>query len=1261
MERHEESEKNSRLKRGALWPSGFYVGLAAAATCIMVYLLIGRYGQADKDTEAESERLSRVVRTHDQRMRMALGEMTDSIVQGITADTLDAIENAVAKLRKKDDYSFYLFSHGELRYWHNAQLPTPNLTPGKIRTPIHTASNGCYYTCRRDTGDLTIMALLRVRCTFPYDNDYLTDSYHPSFGLPQAAGLTTCHTDSGVDVCGPDGAYLFSVTKVWERMAPLWLSALSVALLIVIFLALLWSVRCVVVEMSQRGRITVGLTVAFALILVVYGLMLALGTPTGLDNYSIFSVLVFSYDWWVPTLWNLMLLAVCTLHWGYLFFRIVDSEVGKSDFITDGRTACNWPLWAWLVAHILVALLAFVAVNGFIELIVRHSQGLAFYAGEVDMSAEAVTKVIIIGTAFMAFTLIEERVAVAFAVGTDWRTGACYLAAASGIAALVGNFAYDAHGAIIGLGFAILGVVFYLMKKSSPESMRFSHFVWIVMLTSGCTLVRTTQLNESKEQACRQLMASNLASQMMREDDPIAEQLLPQIHNALVNDSTLRALMSAHTLSHDQIYTYVRNRFFNGYFSRYDMQVIPCRGTGSTIQMTNNGDIADCVAYFGQLVDAHGRRLPKAPHFYCLDDGDGRPCYIGHLIYDKEAPRPTDSPNRLYIQIILKTKSQAVGYPELLTNKRDHLGENMMKGYSYAKYVGKQLAFHYGTFDYPITVRLSADHRPIMPSDKTYSHQMVTPSAGQTIIISYPRLSIQNILTCFSYMFLILLVVSTLVIVAASGSRRTFIGRMSISERIHAGLVFFITAFFAVICVVSGYQAVGQYEEDSKRHLSAAMSAYSISLGDELYDYAPQELRPSAATASEVDYILQRVSNSTGVDAHLYDSHGQLLGTSRRELFLSGIAAPLMNSEALDILRQGEMSEAFVAEHIGSMVHYASYSPLHNNAGELLGYVGVPFFNDVKAMRAQVISSIVPISSSLMFIIILSIVASYIIARGITRPLVELRDVIKRVDLNSDDAKLNYPYDDEVGQVVTAYNRMTDKLSDQAEKLAATERESTWREMARQIAHEIKNPLTPMKLSVQYLLKVWDTRRENFEPMLRKTSQTLIEQMDQLASVASQFSGIAKMKQAEPVRMDLAAKISATATLFSRTDEAEITYNGAQEGIFVKADPDLLTSVFNNLIKNAQQSASDGRRVNITVALTANGDTATVTVADDGDGIRPEVRDKIFRPNFTTKSTGMGLGLAITKTIVDNTGGTITFETAEGRGTTFRVEIPQCQ
>ena len=212
--------------------------------------------------------------------------------------------------------------------------------------------------------------------------------------------------------------------------------------------------------------------------------------------------------------------------------------------------------------------------------------------------------------------------------------------------------------------------------------------------------------------------------------------------------------------------------------------------------------------------------------------------------------------------------------------------------------------------------------------------------------------------------------------------------------------------------------------------------------------------------------------------------------------------------------------------------------------------------------------------------------------------------------------------------------------------------------MARQIAHEIKNPLTPMKLSIQYLLKCWDSRRDNFEPMLKKTAQTLVDQIDQLSAVASQFSGIAKMKQAEPVVYDLAARLSATATLFGRAEEAEVTYDGPQEGVMIKADPDLMTSVFNNLIKNAQQSAADGRKVNIAVALSTDPSNATVTVTDNGDGIPDAIREKIFRPNFTTKSTGMGLGLAITKNIVDNSGGDISFATEVGRGTTFTVVLP---
>lgn len=1251
-----ENSVGGRLNKLSRWPLDCVTGLLAAMISIAAYLFVGHIGRPSENVTKEGERLSDIVKTHDGRMSLGLDKIAKALCDSCAADTLLALERVARNTSAEGgDYCYYVFRNGELRFWHNAMLPAASLTPGQIKTPMTVADNGFYYVRQRAEGECVICILLRVRSTFPYSNDYLNDEFEPSFRLPTTSGIAMSPTDGGVDVQAPGGRYLFTVMMPWATSLPCWAIWLSIASLITFTIAMLWAAGRYVREALRCGTGAIAAVArALPFYLTVYCVMLILTPPWSEDGLLMFSAYDFSYDWWLPSYWILASIAVCNLHCGYTLFRI--SDIDRFGIQRHGRMSA----YATVGALTAICTASYIIANGMIETLVSHSRGLSFYAGEIDLSETSIVKISVIGAAVIAFIFTAERAVavITSAAGTTARLVS--LCAGTVITAVAGALALDAGGASIGIGFAVLCVAIYFTQKASARTIKFSHFVWLMLLTSGFTLMRMTQLNESKEHSYRQLLASNLSFQMVREDDPIAEQLLPQVYASMRSDTLLAELMAADDLSHDRLYTHIRNRYFNGYFSRYDLQVIPCRGSASTIQLTTSGDVADCVSYFDMLTSSIGRRLPDAHDFYCLYDGDSRPCYMAKLNFDHSARSASATPNRLYIQILLKSTPRTAGYPELLTNKRDIMSYGKMKGYSYAKYDKSRLTFHHGDFDYPANVRLTADGTAIMPSSSEASHYVLPAHNQQTVVVTYPRQSASNILTCFSYLFLGLLVVSTAIMVAASRSKLTFIGHMDIRERIHASLVFFIVAFFGVMCAISGSQAITGYEAINKRHLSQAMSSFYAALADELSNSTAAEIAASTSATAEVDYLLQRTSNATGADAHLFDVRGRLIGTSRRELFLSGITAPLMNTEALIAMRDGEQSETYIKEHIGSMLQYAAYTPLYNGGGEVLGYINVPLFDDVNAIRSQVISSIEPMTNSLVFIVILSIIASSALARVITKPLIGLRDMLKSVDLLSSDVKLVYPYDDEVGQVVAAYNKMNDTLRSQAERLAATERESTWREMARQIAHEIKNPLTPMKLSIQYLLKCWDSKRDNFEPMMRRTAQTLVDQIDQLSAVASQFSGIAKMKQAEPVVFDIAARLSATATMFGRTDEATICYSGPQNGVMIKADPDQMTSVFNNLIKNAQQSAADGRKVDIVIGLTAANGKATASVTDNGDGIPDEIRSKIFKPNFTTKGTGMGLGLAITKNIVDNSGGEISFKTQIGKGTTFTLTLPLC-
>ncbi|HZK69869.1 MAG TPA: ATP-binding protein, partial [Paludibacter sp.] len=249
---------------------------------------------------------------------------------------------------------------------------------------------------------------------------------------------------------------------------------------------------------------------------------------------------------------------------------------------------------------------------------------------------------------------------------------------------------------------------------------------------------------------------------------------------------------------------------------------------------------------------------------------------------------------------------------------------------------------------------------------------------------------------------------------------------------------------------------------------------------------------------------------------------------------------------------------------------------------------------------------------------------------------------------------------DEIGQLVVQYNRTVDELEQSAKLLAQSERETAWKSMARQVAHEINNPLTPMKLTIQQLQRTKKMNDERFDDYFAKSTVMLIEQIDNLSRIAGTFSNFARMPEANFERVDIAAKISSVVQLFANNYEhVNIEYQGSEQGVFVYADPEQLVQVFNNLLKNAIQAIPSERDGNIQTRLIQTDRSIQIEVTDNGMGIAGDAHDKLFVPNFTTKTTGMGLGLAIAKNIIELSNGTITFDSKVNLGTTFTVTLPK--
>lgn len=281
------------------------------------------------------------------------------------------------------------------------------------------------------------------------------------------------------------------------------------------------------------------------------------------------------------------------------------------------------------------------------------------------------------------------------------------------------------------------------------------------------------------------------------------------------------------------------------------------------------------------------------------------------------------------------------------------------------------------------------------------------------------------------------------------------------------------------------------------------------------------------------------------------------------------------------------------------------------------------------------------------------------IANSITKPLVKLVEKLKQIKLGKKNEPLEWSNADEIGSLIREYNTMIVKLEESAELLARSEREGAWREMAQQVAHEIKNPLTPMKLSVQYLEKVVHTSDpENLVQSISNTAQTLIEQIDNLAAIATEFSNFAKMPAPVMEYHNLNDLVSSVYELFRKREDLTLSLKIPMDDLIILADKSHLIRVLNNLMQNAIQSVPPSRSGIINLELKASGPLAVLIVKDNGSGIQADMHEKVFYPNFTTKSSGMGLGLSMCKSIVESINGRIYFHTDVGNGTEFIVEIP---
>jgi two-component system, NtrC family, nitrogen regulation sensor histidine kinase NtrY len=337
----------------------------------------------------------------------------------------------------------------------------------------------------------------------------------------------------------------------------------------------------------------------------------------------------------------------------------------------------------------------------------------------------------------------------------------------------------------------------------------------------------------------------------------------------------------------------------------------------------------------------------------------------------------------------------------------------------------------------------------------------------------------------------------------------------------------------------------------------------------------------------------------------------------------------------------------------------SSYIPFRNEEGVPVAFLNLPYFAKETELREEISSFLLTFLNILFMLTGLSAWLALVLSRRMTRPLLMIQEKMQSLSLGRPNEKIGYAHADEIGQLVRQYNQLIDQLEESAVMLARSERESAWSEMARQVAHEIKNPLTPMRLSVQYLQKSWNEGDPDIGDKINKTTQTMVEQIDALTEIASAFADFARMPVQKTENVSVTEVINQVIDLFSMNQNAEIVWLKPNKELYVTVDRNSLLRVFNNLIKNALQALEGISQGKVEIEMTEDGNSVVVKISDNGKGMTVEQSQRVFTPYFTTKTSGTGIGLSIVNNIIRAMQGEISFETETGKGTTFTLRLPK--
>jgi two-component system, NtrC family, nitrogen regulation sensor histidine kinase NtrY len=1164
-----------------------------------------------------------------------------------------------SSLHVPDKYSYFIFQDDKLVFWSSNRY-VPEYTDIYQDKDLYFVSvNRGQFVVRREVLDehrqLELFYLLPIYTDYAISNQYIESVYNRNVFANSNVKVFDQPSEEGI-LIQIDGEPLFSV--VFEpgyriKLGPLQLVSFTLFVAAGILL-LVFLFKVVGYHLHIRKEQTAFLILAFGLILIRVTLLITT-FPFSLIPFRLFNPMQYASSNINPSLGDLLLnmililVLVLFVFKYYYRFELYQKLLKAHENIKD------------VASIILITTTFFVLyyIYFLINALNFHSQWNMDINMNIDFPGMKVVSYVIIFVASLIYFLSSHLIYKMFIHINkrsnfykifDFVIGALIFVTVSlalnlnFILVVIINTVY-----IITLQF--MGLPQYLSKIQYKTFFYYFYAALSIAVLGAYVIYNFEQKNDLG-------LRKKLADELLIENDYLGEYLLDEAVRNIKNDAFILGRMLTPFMSKDIIAQKIKEIHLSPYFDRYDVKVYLFGSNGEPL--AGNMPLPNYRTFKSELKDLRtefeniyfrkmmGNRAPKQYMALIELDRFGNDRYrIGHIIIDLRMKRII--PNSVYPELMIDKNFIQVGTSDI-----------RYKDFSYAIISNNLIVYSSGNFNYSRYFNKSyLDNENIFSSGikaNGFRHfARIDHEADRTILVTSPAYPAINVISNFSFLFLVLIFFTLILLVIYVTYLNVYKVKLNYAAKIqlYTNFAFFIPLLAISITTLS--VLISSYKREIERDYLDRAETISEELVEPVFDY----IRTSSGREELIGKVVQ-IAGLANIDLNVYSRSGRLLATNQPRIYEKDIISDYINPLAISEIMEKRSNSVILDEAVGRLSYKSSYVSIrYFLTGEMLGILSVPFFDSKLELEQQVILVFTRIVNIFTFVLICSLILSYFASKWLTFPLRLITQKIRRTTLSEYNEPLTWHSNDEIGLMVGEYNRMLENLEESKKALSKSEKESAWREMAKQVAHEIKNPLTPMKLTLQHLRRMLDKEMPDNGSFVEKPINSLLHHVDTLSDIAESFSAFAQMPAPVNAKFEISSLLKQTVSLYLGHEGGTIETEIEEGEFYVIGDAQWMGRIFSNLIINGFQAVPEDRNPVICVGLKQiDNQKILLEFKDNGMGIPENIKEKVFVPNFSTKFTGSGIGLAIAKRGVEHAGGKIWFETEENVGTSFYIELP---